>query len=255
MPWRADKGLPAARLRTGRGRVGSPGPTAPWTASGQEAPSCASPSPSPSPSPGPGTGPGTRRTAGGAPSRPRAGCHPYQSLLHDAYGPVVRFQLPGAADRVAAEPDQVLGGRAVPDYGDLRRLTHLDMVLKESTRLFPPAPHGARETTEDLALGPYDIPAGTTLFRPFWAIRLNPEHWPEPDRFGPGRFTPQEVAKQPRLAHVPYGIGPRSCAGAGATPSRRARRSHRADLPSVLPREYATSRQPYDARRGWLGRG
>nr|WP_285501179.1 cytochrome P450 [Streptomyces sp. NBRC 13847] len=63
-------------------------------------------------------------------------------------------------------------------------------------------------------LGPYEIPAGATVFYPFWAVHLNPEHWPEPERFDPKRFTPQEVAKRPRLAYVPFGIGPRSCEGA-----------------------------------------
>ncbi|WP_242578647.1 cytochrome P450 [Streptomyces sp. MST-110588] len=121
---------------------------------------------------------------------------------------------PEAAERVASELDRVLGDRTVPEYADLRRLTYLDMVLKESMRLYPPGPYGARETTEALALGDYEIPAGTTVFYPFWAVHMNPDHWPEPERFLPERFTPQEVAKRPRLAYIPFGIGPRSCEGA-----------------------------------------
>ncbi|GGP54492.1 hypothetical protein GCM10010278_34110 [Streptomyces melanogenes] len=158
--------------------------------------------------------------AGESPARIRDTVMVTLLAAHHTTGVAVSWTLhllgrdPDAADRVAAELDQVLGERAAPDYGDLRRLTYLDRVLKESMRLFPPGPYGARETTEDLVLGPYEIPAGTTVFYPFWAVHLNPEHWPEPERFDPERFTPQEVAKRPRLAYVPFGIGPRSCEGA-----------------------------------------
>lgn len=52
------------------------------------------------------------------------------------------------------------------------------------------------------------------MFYPFWAVHLNPEYWPDPQRFDPERFTPREVAKRPRLAYIPFGIGPRGCEGA-----------------------------------------
>ncbi|MEV0123304.1 cytochrome P450 [Streptomyces sp. NPDC050703] len=123
-------------------------------------------------------------------------------------------QHPEVAERVADELDRVLGDRPAPDYADLRQLTRLDMALKESMRLYPPGPYGARETTEALVLGDYEIPAGATVFYPFWAVHMNPDHWPEPERFLPERFTPAEVAKRPKLAYVPFGIGPRGCEGA-----------------------------------------
>ncbi|MEV0278652.1 cytochrome P450 [Streptomyces sp. NPDC050610] len=158
--------------------------------------------------------------AGESPARIRDTVMMTLLAAHHTTGVAVSWTLhllgrhPDAAERVAAELDEVLGGRSAPDYGDLRRLTYLDMVLKESMRLFPPGPYGARETTEDLALGPYEIPAGTTVFYPFWAVHLNPAYWPEPERFDPERFTPREAAKRPRLAYVPFGIGPRGCEGA-----------------------------------------
>ncbi|MFF4407602.1 cytochrome P450 [Streptomyces sp. NPDC001404] len=118
-------------------------------------------------------------------------------------------------ERIGDELDRVLGDRAAPAYADLRRLTRLDMALKESMRLFPPGPYGARETTEALVVGDYEIPAGATVFYPFWAVHMNPRYWPEPGEFVPGRFTPEAVAGRPRLAYVPFGLGPRSCEGAG----------------------------------------
>lgn len=119
------------------------------------------------------------------------------------------------ADRVGAELDQVLGDRTAPGYADLKRLPYLEMVLKESMRLYTPGPYGARETTEELALGGFTIPAKTTIFYPFWAVHKNPAYWPDPEAFVPERFTPEETAKRPRYAYIPFGLGPRSCEGAG----------------------------------------
>lgn len=158
--------------------------------------------------------------AGERPARIRDTVMVTMLAAHHTTGVAVSWTLhllgrhPEAAERVADELDRVLGDRAAPDYADLRRLTYLDMVLKESMRLYPPGPYGARETAETLVLGDYEIPAGATVFYPFWAVHMNPDHWPEPEKFLPERFTPQEAAKRPRLAYIPFGIGPRSCEGA-----------------------------------------
>ncbi|WP_433654533.1 cytochrome P450 [Nocardia sp. CA-128927] len=123
-------------------------------------------------------------------------------------------QHPDAAERVAEELDRVLGDRLAPDYADLKHLTYLTMVLKESMRLYPPGPYGAREATEELHIGDYTITAGTTIFYPIWAVHLNPEYWPSPELFRPERFSAEESAARPRLAYIPFGVGPRSCEGA-----------------------------------------
>lgn len=163
---------------------------------------------------------GALHDAGMTPARIRDTVMVTLLAAHHTTGVAVSWTLhllsrhPDAADRVAAELDAVLGERAAPDHADLRRLTYLDMVLKEAMRLYPPGPYGARRTDEAITLGPYEIPAGSTVFYPFWAVHMNPAHWPEPERFDPERFTPRAVAGRARLAHIPFGIGPRSCEGA-----------------------------------------
>ncbi|MFI6514987.1 cytochrome P450 [Spirillospora sp. NPDC050679] len=121
---------------------------------------------------------------------------------------------PDTTQHIVNELDQVLGDRTAPGYGDLKKLPRLDRALRETMRLYPPGPYGARETTEDLALGEYVVPAGTTIFYPFWAVHMNPRYWPDPHAFDPDRFTPEASADRPRLAYIPFGIGPRSCEGA-----------------------------------------
>lgn len=157
--------------------------------------------------------------AGESPARIRDTVLMTMLAAHHTTGVAISWTLyllaghPDAADRVARELDDVLGDRAVPEYGDLKRLTYLDMVLKEAMRLYPPGPYGAREATEDLMLGDYAVPAGTTIFYPFWAVHMNPEYWPDPEAFDPERFTPEASANRPRLAYIPFGLGPRSCEG------------------------------------------
>ncbi|MBH1937405.1 cytochrome P450 [Streptomyces sp. AV19] len=158
--------------------------------------------------------------AGERPARIRDTVMMTMLAAHHTTGVAVSWTLhllahhPEVAGRVAGELDRVLGDRAAPGYADLRRLTYLEMVLKESMRLCPPGPYGARETAEALVVGDYVIPAGATVFYPFRAVHMNPVHWPEPERFVPERFTPEEIARRPRLAYVPFGLGPRGCEGA-----------------------------------------
>ncbi|MFC4050188.1 cytochrome P450 [Actinomadura syzygii] len=157
--------------------------------------------------------------AGESPARIRDSVLMTMLAAHHTTGVAISWTLhllsrhPDEAERVAAETDRVLGDRDVPEYGDLKKLTYLDSVLRESMRLYPPGPYGAREATEDLIIGDYAVPAGTTIFYPFWAVHMNPEYWPEPHRFDPGRFTPEASAGRPRFAYIPFGLGPRSCEG------------------------------------------
>ncbi|MFI0404453.1 cytochrome P450 [Actinomadura sp. 3N508] len=158
--------------------------------------------------------------AGESPARIRDSVLMTMLAAHHTTGVAISWTLyllarhPAAAERAAAELEQVLGDRAAPGYGDLKDLDYLERVLKEAMRLYPPGPYGARETTEDLVLGGHAVPAGTTIFYPFWAVHMNPDYWPEPEVFDPDRFTPEASAGRPKLAYIPFGLGPRSCEGA-----------------------------------------
>jgi len=176
---------------------------------------------------GHGTGTGGRSDliatladAGTPPARIRDTVLMIMLAAHHTTGVSVSWTLyllgrhPDVARRVTGEVDAVLGGRDLPEYADLKDLPYLEMALKEAMRLYTPGPYGARETDTDLAIGPYTVPAGATVFYPFWALHLNPRYWPDPDRYDPDRFTAENAAGRPRFAYVPFGLGPRSCEGA-----------------------------------------
>ncbi|MFJ4770845.1 cytochrome P450 [Streptomyces uncialis] len=114
--------------------------------------------------------------AGEEPARIRDTVMATMLAAHHTTGVAVSWALyllalhPRTTERVTEELDRVLGTRAAPAYADLRRLVQLEMVLKEAMRLCPPGPYGARRTDTALVVGAYEIPPGTTVFYPFWAV-------------------------------------------------------------------------------------
>jgi cytochrome P450 len=110
--------------------------------------------------------------------------------------------------------DAVLGGRA-PTPADLPKLVFTEMVIRESMRLYPPAPGFAREPIEDVTLGEYTVPRGSLISIITTALHRDQRFFPDPDRFDPDRFAAGWMDRIPRYAYLPFGGGPRVCIGNG----------------------------------------
>jgi cytochrome P450 len=119
---------------------------------------------------------------------------------------------PDAADRLARELDEVLEGRA-PTPADLPKLIYTEMVVRESMRLYPPAPGFAREPIEDVTIGGYTVPRGSLVSVITTALHRDKRFFDDPDRFDPERFAPGWMDRIPRYAYLPFGGGPRVCIG------------------------------------------
>lgn len=121
---------------------------------------------------------------------------------------------PGAEARLHDEVDTVLAGR-LPTAADLPRLPWTRAVLAESMRLFPPAWAIGRQPLEDFTWEGFRIRAGSVVFLSPWVTHRDPRWWSEPAAFRPERWTPEAEAALPRMAHFPFGGGPRKCIGEG----------------------------------------
>jgi cytochrome P450 len=120
---------------------------------------------------------------------------------------------PEWADRLAAEREAVAGGDD-PDAAQLfGEMPQLDMAVSETLRLYPPAWIGPRRSAREFEFGGYRIPAGLPVNYSSWASHRLPEVFPDPHSFKPERFSPEERAKLPKGAYVPFGGGPRICIG------------------------------------------
>jgi cytochrome P450 len=122
-------------------------------------------------------------------------------------------QHPEVEEKLAAEFRGVLRGRS-PEVEDLPRLTYTDTVVKESLRLYPPAFAMGRTALMDFEVGGFIIPKGATIVFSQWVVHRDPRFYDEPERFKPGRWTPEFVRQLPKFAYFPFGGGPRFCIGA-----------------------------------------
>lgn len=96
---------------------------------------------------------------------------------------------------------------------DIKLMRCLDQCVKETLRLYPSVPVIARQLGEDVRIGKYTIPAGNTVLICPYGTHRSPDVYPEPSKFDPNRFTPEEVEKRNPYAFIPFSAGPRNCIG------------------------------------------
>ncbi|XP_057841473.2 cytochrome P450 716B1-like [Cryptomeria japonica] len=83
-------------------------------------------------------------------------------------------------------------------------------ATQETMRLHPPAPGAWRQCIADISYSGYTIPKGWKACWVSFSTHMNPEHFPDPDKFDPSRF---EGSGPPPYTFVPFGGGPRMCPG------------------------------------------
>ncbi len=97
----------------------------------------------------------------------------------------------------------------------IRHLPLTRNVFRETLRLYPPVAFMPREVICPTQMRDKHLEPGAMLVVSPWLIQRNPEHWPCPHAFDPGRFDDPAGKAAVREAWLPFGAGPRVCVGQG----------------------------------------
>ncbi|GHO49645.1 cytochrome P450 [Ktedonospora formicarum] len=121
-------------------------------------------------------------------------------------------QHPEVYTRMKLEGDRVLAGR-LPTVTDLSNLPYTLQVFKEALRLYPSVYAFTRGSTAPVQLGEYYIPKGTSVVISPYTLHRRAKFFPNPERFNPDRFAPQQEHELVRYSYLPFGAGPHICLG------------------------------------------
>ncbi|KAI3511655.1 hypothetical protein L1887_18812 [Cichorium endivia] len=122
---------------------------------------------------------------------------------------------PRVMKKAQEEVTRTAQGRSMILEKDLENMQYLKAIIKETLRLHTPLPLLVpRESTKDVKLMGYNIPAGTQATVNAWAIGRDPSVWEEPEEFRPERFLNCSTDyKGLHFEFLPFGGGRRGCPG------------------------------------------
>nr|QEV83797.1 cytochrome P450 [Brachionus rotundiformis] len=121
---------------------------------------------------------------------------------------------PEVQKKLHEEIDSVLGPSVRPlTNDDLKELKYLDLVIKETLRLFPSVPYFGRTISEDCDVGGYRILKGETAVIFAYMIHRDVKYYPDPEKFDPERFLPENSKDRHPYAYIPFSAGRRNCIG------------------------------------------
>ena len=116
-------------------------------------------------------------------------------------------------ERLREECLAVAPAGTVLSIEQLGKLELTEMAFKESLRLIPPVPSIPRRALKEFTFRNYTIPAGTNIGISPQFVHKMEKHWPDPQKFDPLRFTPENSVGRHKYAWVPFGGGAHMCLG------------------------------------------
>lgn len=101
---------------------------------------------------------------------------------------------------------------------NISELPYLNQVVNETLRLYSVLPALDRECInhDGVSLEPFSdfkIPYGMPVLIPISGMGRDEKYFPDPLKYDPDRFSPENIDKIPSCVHIPFGSGPRNCLG------------------------------------------
>ncbi len=120
---------------------------------------------------------------------------------------------PDVVARIRREVKAIAGDGPI-GFEHVRAMTFTRNVFRETIRLYPPITFLPRVALEATTLGGRRVPRGALVIVAPWTLHRHRRYWVAPDVFDPDRFSPERESEMTPGAYIPFGLGPRVCAGA-----------------------------------------
>ena len=120
---------------------------------------------------------------------------------------------PAVAARVREEVNTAVGDGQI-GFDDIKKLPYTRNVFRETLRLYPPLTFIPRVAAENCEIDGYRIKRGAMVMIAPWTIHRHRRYWNDPELFDADRFSSEREHEIARGTYIPFGQGPRVCAGA-----------------------------------------
>ena len=114
---------------------------------------------------------------------------------------------PDIQTRLREEINLVIGEGRFPSLDDRKSLHYVEAFLAEVLRRGNIVPFAQHSNDNDTTINGFFIKAGSCLASNFDSVLMDPELFPEPDRFDPSRFLDSDGKFVGNEKLIPFGIG------------------------------------------------
>ncbi|KAG5674766.1 hypothetical protein PVAND_004716 [Polypedilum vanderplanki] len=138
---------------------------------------------------------------------------------HDTGSACMSFTLlllahhPEVQDKLFEEIQEVSYRKNDLTLEDFNKMNYMERVLKESLRIYPPVHFISRKFNEDVTIDEITYKKNSIIEIYIYDIHRDPAYFPDPEKFDPDRFLPENSYERNNFAFVAFSAGMRNCIG------------------------------------------